>query len=156
MKGFSIALAVVLALLIICGGVVYFGGALKAEVYAPSVAAAQQQDAFASVKAIIESGGAPYLYSQEALASADHYTLVDISISLKNSGFLPAEWLTVEIVPASSDVAVYSIAYPATDLPARASASINLKILTRDAQASRTVFVNYYVFGMKRTCTISC
>ena len=105
---------------------------------------------------MLASGSAPQQFTGDIPQSADGCTLVDVTISLTNSGLLPAEWLDVAITAQPGDIAVYSLTGEGSDVPARSSGQINLKLITAEsAAAPHTITLRYYVFGMPRTLTVT-
>ena len=56
----------------------------------------------------------------------------------------------------AGDIAVYSLTGQGTDVSARSSAQINLKIITRaPAGTARAAIISYYVYGMQRTVEVN-
>ena len=51
-------------------------------------------------------------------------------------------------------MAVYSLTGEGSDVPGRSTATVNLKLLTAAGSASRTVTIQYYVFGLTRTVSV--
>ena len=53
------------------------------------------------------------------------------------------------------DIAVYALTGEGSDIAARDSGTVNLKLITTaPADARRTIRVQYYVYGMKREITV--
>ena len=78
-----------------------------------------------------------------------------ITVTLKNPGFFPAEWLHIDCAAQPGDIAVYSLTGEGSDIPARGEGQVNLKLITTSrAVQGRTVTVEYYVHGMKRAIRI--
>ena len=147
-------LIAIIVLLIALIGWFWFGGALTAE---PTVATARASDfpeAFSAAASIVRSGASSQTFSESALDSAADYELIDASINLKNSGLFAAEWLELKVNGGDGDVAVYSLSGAGGDVPAFGSGYVNVKILTRNADASRSATVSYYVLGLKRSVTV--
>lgn len=143
---------------LLLGFVIYFfvGGTLSAEVRTVTANASEYPEAFLSIRNVLESGAAPQTFSAEALGDASMYTLVDTTITLSNAGLFSAEWLDVQTTGINGDVAVYSLTGEGESIDPRSSGQLNLKIITTaDANAVRTFQIQYYVFGMKRTLTVS-
>ncbi len=116
----------------------------------------QYPEAFESIRSIISAGSAPRQFVSDELADPTGYALLDVNITLTNRGIFDAEWLNIQVEPTEGDIAVYSLTGDGTDIPARSSAQINLKMITRAAADSvRTVTVQYYVYGISRTVKIS-
>ena len=154
MKKLNLFLLFVLIVLI--GIVVWYfvGGALDAAVYSITAPASDHPEAYASIAGILSSGSAPQQVIVD-LPSIEQCRLIDITVTLSNKGFFPAEWVDVTVEPASGDVAVYSLSGEGSDIPSRSSGQINLKLITTAPEnASRTLHLSYYVYGMPRTLSI--
>ena len=154
MKTIHKILIAVIALLIVLIGWFWFGGALKAEPIVASARAADFPDAFTAAASIVRSGASQQVFSEASLDSAENYELVDASINIKNSGLFKAEWLEIEVTGGDGDVAVYSLTGAGSDVSPFSSSYVNVKLITRNAEASRSATVSYYVLGMKRSVTV--
>lgn len=154
MKKLNVFLLIVLLLMI--AFVVYFfaGGALRVEASVITAPATEHAEAFASIQNVLSSGAAPQRFADALPESAEGLTLVDVTLTLTNPGLFPAEWLNLTVAPADGDVAVYSLAGEGSDVPGRSTATANLKLLTSAPGASRTVTIQYYVFGLSRSMTV--
>ena len=154
MKKLNVFLLIVLLLMI--AFVVYFfaGGALRVESSVITAPAAEHAEAFASIRSVLSSNAAPQRFADALPESAEGLTLVDVTLTLSNPGLFPAEWLDLTVSPADDDVAVYSLTGEGGDVPGRSTATVNLKLLTAAGSASRTVTIQYYVFGLSRTVTV--
>lgn len=96
---------------------------------------------------------------QSALDDASESVMLDITMNLKNRGFLDVEWLRAELVLTARDVAVNSLSTKKLDIAANSSGELNLKVLVHAEDVEldgRAIFIEYYVFGMRRTAKISC
>ncbi|HIU33221.1 MAG TPA: hypothetical protein IAB02_01535 [Candidatus Pullichristensenella excrementigallinarum] len=156
MKALKIALAVFLGALIAFAAFFWFSSSLKTEVQVVEVEAQTQQEAFDSARELLLAGLAPEVFQEEIPESSNGYTLTDVNLTLKNAGPFEAEWITWEIVPGEFDIALYSFTEPQGDLASGEETVINMKFLSRAGEDSRTVTLQYYVFGLKRTLNISC
>ena len=156
MKALKIALAVFLGALIAFAAFFWFSSSLKTEVQVVEVEAQTQQEAFDSARDLLLAGIAPEVFQEEIPESSNGYTLTDVNLTLKNAGPFEAEWITWEIVPGEFDIALYSFTAPQGDLASGEETVINMKFLSRAGEDSRTVTLQYYVFGLKRTLNISC
>ena len=155
MKPSTIILALILVVIIAFGAFFYAGGTLQAQVSCISAGAGDHPDAFASIQNVLSSNSAPQLFSADPLGDAANYSLMDISISLTNRGIFAAEWLNIQLNGATGDVAVYSLTGDGTDIPARSSAQVNLKLITRaPVDSPRSVSIQDYVYGISRTVTV--
>lgn len=156
MRALNIFLTIVFVILLAFVGLFFWGGTLDVQTNVMTAPAADHPDAFASIQSILSANAAPVRWCGDVPASADGVTLVDMTLTLTNNGFLPAEWLDVEIAPANGDIAVYSLSGETADVPARSAGQLNLKLITRaDSNTQRTVTVSYYVYGMKRTVEVT-
>ena len=156
MKALKIALAVFLGALIAFAAFFWFSSSLKTEVQVVEVEAQTQQEAFDSARDLLLAGIAPEVFQEEIPESSNGYTLTDVNLTLTNAGPFEAEWITWEIVPGEFDIALYSFTAPQGDLASGEETVINMKFLSRAGEDSRTVTLQYYVFGLKRTLNISC
>ena len=155
MKPATVILSLILILMLAFCAFFYTGGTLVAQTNSITANAAEHPDAFESIKAVLASGSAPQLFSQDALDNAANYSLVDVSISLTNRGIFDAEWLNIQLKGVTGDIAVYSLTGDGTDVTARSSAQINLKLVTRaPTNSPRKVSIQYYVYGISRTIEI--
>lgn len=155
MKPATGILSLILILMLAFGAFFYTGGTLVAQANSITANAAEHPDAFESIKSVLASGSAPQLFSADALDDAANYSLVDISIALTNRGIFDAEWLNIQLEGVTGDIAVYSLTGDGTDVAARSSSQINLKLVTRaPADSPRRVSVQYYVYGISRTIEI--
>lgn len=133
----------------------YSGGTLLAQVSSLNADAAEYPDAFESIRSILSTDTAPQTFSGDTLDDASNFRLVDVNISLTNRGIFDAEWLNIQLSPAVGDVAVYSISGNGTDVAARSTGQINLKLITRaPADSRRSVSIQYYVYGISRTIKV--
>jgi len=152
MKPATVVLSLILILMLAFGAFFYTGGTLKAQVTSITANAAEHPEAFESIKTVIASGSAPQLFSTDPLGDSSNYSLVDVSISLTNRGIFDAEWLNIQVQGTPGDIAVYSLSGDGTDVQARSTGQVNLKLVTRASpNAQRTVSIQYYVYGISRT-----
>ena len=155
MKKLTILLGIMLALMLGFVGAFWFGGRLSAEPRVLTASAADYPKVFDSIRQVLDSGAAPQTFDANPLGDASAYTMLDVTIALANPGFFPAEWLHVDCAAQPGDIAVYSLTGEGSDIPARGSGQVNLKLITTArAAAGRTVTLEYYVHGMKRTLVV--
>lgn len=148
-------LALILIVIIAFGAFFYAGGTLQAQVNCISANAGDHPDAFASIENVLASDSAPQLFSTDPLGDPANYSLLDINISLSNRGIFDAEWLNIQMAGVTGDVAVYSLTGDGSDIAARSSAQVNLKLVTRaPVDNPRSVSIQYYVYGISRTITV--
>ena len=155
MKKLTILLGLLLALMLGFVGVFWFGGKLSAEPRVLSAGAADYPKVFESIRSVLDAGAAPQTFDANPLGDASAYTMLDITVALTNPGFFPAEWLHVDCAAQPGDIAVYSLTGEGSDVPARGTGQVNLKLLTTSgALKGRTVTLEYYVHGMKRVIVV--
>lgn len=155
MKALSILLSIVVVLLVALIAFFFIGGTLGAQAHIVAVPAQEQPEAFAAAAEAVQTGHAPRAFAQMEGDDPAAYTLVDITASLKNNGLFAAEWATFTIEPGEGDVAVYSQSVESLDIAPRSGAETNFKVLARGNGAGRTLRVEYYVLGMRRTVSLS-
>lgn len=156
MKKLTLLLCVILVVLLGLTALFYVGGTLSARPGAHAAGAADYPDAFEAIRGVLKSGAAPQVFESGALGEDPAgYTLVDITIDLYNRGLFTAEWLDIALDGAPGDVAVYSLSGVGSDIEARGSGQVNLKLITAAAaDAPRAVDIHYYVYGLKRTIRV--
>lgn len=153
MRKLNLVLLVILLLLAVF--TVYFrvGAKLRTHVEAVYEQGAEHPEAFDSIRSIMASGSAPQQF-QPLPEDTSSLTMVDLTLTLTNVGLYDAEWLDISVAPAESDIAVYALTGEGSAVRARSVAQVNLKLLTRDPMAPRTLQLNYYVYGMPQTIEI--
>ncbi len=156
MRKLTAVLASLLIVLLALAAWFYLGGTLRAGVYIQTAPAADYPEAYASIRDLLDSGSAPQVLGSEPLPEdPSAYTLVNITVTLANRGLFAAEWLHVTTRGAPGDVAVYALTGEGSDIAARDSGQVNLKLVTRAApDAARDISIEYYVYGMKRAITV--
>ncbi len=154
MKKLNIALGAILFLMLAFAAYFWLGGTLRAEVSTIAASAADHPDAYAAVGSALASGAAPQVFA-ELPASPDGLTLMDVTVALGNPGLFAAEWLDISLTGAPGDIAVYSLSGEASDVPARAAAQVNLKLITTQPDAPRALTIDYYVLGMPRSISLA-
>ncbi len=156
MRKLTAVLATVLFLMLCLAGAFWFGGTLRASPLIRTARASDYPEAFGSIRELLASGSAIQALSGDAVSEdPSAYTLVDITVALTNRGLFPAEWLDITTRGAPGDIAVYAVTGEGSDIPARDSGQVNLKLITTArADVSRDVIIQYYVHGMKRTITV--
>ena len=156
MRKLTALLVVILVLLAGFAGWFYLGGTLHADVSIQTAGADDYPEAYGAIRNLLASGSAPQRFMDIDLPEdPTGYKLVDVNIRLSNRGMFPAEWLDIHAGAADGDIAVYALTGEGSDVPARDSASVNLKLITTaPADAARDIRVQYYVYGMKREITV--
>ena len=105
--------------------------------------------------AALEGGRLPCVFSEIRRQDPAAYTLADITVTLTNRGLFPAEWLDIHAEAAPGDIAVYSLTGEGSDIPARDTAQVNLKLVTTAMpDAVRDITIQYHIHGMQRTITV--
>ena len=155
MKPITAILSLILALMLAFCAFFYVGSTLQASATCISANAAEYPEAFESIRSIIERDAAPQRFSTDPLDDAANYTLVDVTVSLRNRGLFDAEWLNIQLTGVTGDIAVYSLTGDGSDVAARSAGQVNLKLITRAGQqATRSLSIQYYVYGISRTINI--
>lgn len=155
MRTATLLLSLILVLMLCFCAFFYTGGTLQAQVGRTAASAADYPESFEQVRRILESGSAPRRFSEEELGDASAYSLTDVNILLTNRGMFDAEWLNVQPESLDGDIAVYSLTGDGSDVPARGTGLVNLKLVSRAAaDAPRTLRIQYYVYGISRTIEI--
>ena len=135
------------------GAVLYGINTLRPQVVQTAASETRAQDAadtFAALVSQLENntfGGK--IFGGTGDLRAEECTFVTYTVRLKNRGFFPAEWISMELLePAEGDV----LADSRHALPAGSMGDMQLTVLRRtDAQtgAARVLRVTCYVFGRK-------
>ena len=155
MRKLTALLVVILVLLAGFAAWFYMGGTLRAQVSAQTARAADYPEAYGAIRSLLASHSAPQAFMDPSLPEdPSGFTLVDVNVTLTNRGLFPAEWLDIRAEAADGDIAVYALTGEGSDVPARDSATVNLKLITTaPTDARRSIRVQYYVHGMKREIT---
>ena len=130
------------------GAVLYGINTLRPQVVQTAASETRAQDAADTFAALVSQpenntfGGK--IFGGTGDLRAEECAFVTYTVRLKNRGFFPAEWISMELLePAESDVLA---------LPAGSMGDMQLTVLRRtDAQtgAARVLRVTCYVFGRK-------
>ena len=157
MKALSIVLAVIAVCLIALIAVFYIGGALGTGVVVDARPAQEDVLSYAAIVEAAQAGRLPATFAEFEGMDAANLSLTNVTVTFYNNGLFDAEFLTFAIQPGAGDLAVYSQSAETLDIPARSSAQLNLKLVCDGAvsSAGRTLEIEYYVLGMRRTATIS-
>lgn len=157
MKAVTLALAAIAILLAALIGFFFIGGTLRAQAVVLTAEAQQTPEVFETVNEVLAGGIAPQVFDDSPLEDAAQYVLSDVTVTFKNGGLFNAEWLHAQVVPGEGDVAVYSVSDDSLDVAAHSSAQFNLKMISRAGEpgAGRTLEVEYYVLGMRRTVSVA-
>ena len=156
MRKLTAVLAILLVLLLGFAAWFYLGGTLRGQLYTQTARAADYPEAFGAIRSLLNSGAAPQILGKSGLSEDPApYTLVDINVTLTNRGLFPAEWLDIRAEGVDGDIAVYAVTGEGSDIAARDSGQVNLKLITTAASdARRDIIIQYYVHGMKRKITV--
>ncbi len=156
MKKLTLLLSLVLVLLLGLAVYFYVGGTLSARPSVQTASAADYPEAFDTIRNLVDSGAVAQLLDTARVEDdPSRYTLVDITIDLYNRGLFAAEWLDIRTDGAPGDIAVYSLTGEGSDIEARGSGQVNLKLITTaPPDAARRCTIQYYIYGMKRTVSV--
>lgn len=131
------------------------GGTLSASVDVMTANGAEYPKAYAQIQGVLASG-APQVLFQPLPEDPAACRLEDVTITLKNRGLIPAEWISVNVAGAPGDVAVYSVTGEGSSVGGRSVGTVNLKLVSlANADPARTYNIQYYVFGMKRSIRVA-
>lgn len=152
MRKLTALLATVFTLLLGFAIWFYFGGTLRAQVYIQTADAADYPEAYGAIRDLLASGSAPQRFDGAPLPEeAQGLRLADVNVTLTNRGLFAAEWLDIRVEPVPGDIAVYALTGEGSDIAARDSGQVNLKLITTaPPDAERNIVIQYYVHGMKR------
>ena len=155
MKKIAALLGIILLFMIGLAGWFYLGGTLRTGLYIQTAEASDYPDVFEAVRQILDKGSAPQVFADTDLGDISGYTLADITLTLDNRGLVAAEWLNLKVEGAPGDIAVYSLTGEGSDIAARQSGQMNLKLITTaGVDAVRRITVEYYTYGVKRQITV--
>ena len=154
MRKSTMILGTVFLILAMAAALFLVGGALSAKVDVMTASGAEYPKAFASIQGVLQTG-APQLFSEGLPEDPAACRLEDVTITLSNRGLFPAEWLDIHAEAAPGDIAVYSLTGEGSDIPARDTAQVNLKLVTTAMpDAVRDITIQYHIHGMQRTITV--
>ena len=155
MRRSTAALAGILILMVMLAVLFLTGGRLDARLTSASAGAAEYPQAFESICALLEADSVPQRFTDADVPAADGCRLEDVTITLRNNGLIPAEWVYIKADGAPGDIAVYSITGEGGTVAPRSTATVNLKLISDvRGTGSRTYHIEYYVYGMKRSITL--
>jgi len=157
MKKLTLFLLVTLLILVAFAALFFAGGTLGAELSAVTAPASDYPQVFESIAGVLAADAAPQLFTADLPGeiSPEGLTLEDVTLTLSNRGIFDAEWLSVEALPVPGDIAVYSLTGEGSTIRARSVGTVNLKLLSRGTPAGRKYRIEYYVYGLKRSVTVS-
>lgn len=155
MRRINLILAIILALLLVFVLIFHIAGTLDHKVEGLAALASDHEDTYSAVIDILKEGTAPQVFTTDIPDNSDGIYLVAATLELKNKGFCNAEWVEASVIPASGDIAVYSLTGAGCDVPSGQSQSLVLKILTRTPEEKRKVKLSYYIMGVQRSITIN-
>ncbi|MCI6374884.1 MAG: hypothetical protein MR821_06280 [Clostridiales bacterium] len=159
----ALKIAAIAALLVTVAGagvLLYAMNTLSPQVVQMSVLvtpAAQAQDVFDETMAQLDAGAfSGRVYGSTDGLSAEGCSFVTCTVRLANRGFFPAEWITLDIVPAQAQSGGDVLELPDAGAYVLASGStgdISATVLTtaQDPAAGRVCRVTCYVFGREIT-----
>lgn len=155
MKRLNLILIAILAAMLIFCVVFHNSGKLQAEVAGVAASASDHIDTFNSVVDILRDGVAPQTFVPEVPTSPDGMFLVATTVTLKNNGFCDANWIEVQAIGASGDIAVYALEGTGMDIPKGQSGDLILKFITTTPGEKRRLKISYYIMGVPRTITVN-
>jgi len=120
------------------------------------IPAEQEAAAFDAIRAQLDDGlFGGRLFAQEAPAQVEGYSFVTYTVRLKNRGFFPAEWISLDVTPLEGDVLQLENG-GANVLLSGTQGDMNVTLLTslNPAQQARMITVECYVFGRKQTVRV--
>ncbi len=86
-------------------------------------------------------------YRLDEFAAAEDYEFLTLTVRMENAGFLPMDWVRIEVAPGASDV----LQLAATRTPSLAGntrSDFSTTLLTRTGGGTaRKITVSYYVLG---------
>jgi len=159
-KGLNILAIIVLAVTIAAAGAVLYG--MKTlmpqvvSVTANVVPAGQAQDMLDTVRRQIDDGlFSGRVFGETDALNAQNLSFVTYTVRLKNNGFFPAEWISLDVTPLEGDVLQLENG-GANVLYAGAQGDLSVTLLTtlNPPQQERTVEIVCYVFGRKQTVRV--
>ncbi len=151
-----LAIAMLVVTIAAAGAVLYGIRTLTPQVVSVTAAvtpAAQEEAAFDAVRAQLDEGlFGGRLFAQEASASAEECTFVTYTVRLKNNGFFPAEWISLDVTPLEGDILQLENG-GANVLLSGTQGDMQVTLLTKrnPAQQAREITLECYVFGRKQT-----
>ncbi|MBR3504681.1 MAG: hypothetical protein IKO07_10650 [Clostridia bacterium] len=149
MKAFAKILTVITALaLLLAGYVVWSANAqVSAEGYKVE-AAADREDSFNGVVNALRSGSDNIVsYSRGAIGGADQYVFVTYTIRVRNSDFIPFEWIDLTLESREGDVLL--VKPSVQDIPALNQSLLSFTLMARRGAVDyeRRATLSYYVYG---------
>lgn len=152
------ALAIVVLIVTIAGaGAVLYGmNTLEPVVEQASVLvtpASQSQDVFDSVMTQVNKATfTGRVFAQPGLQDSGACTFLTYTVRLKNRGFFPAEWVSLDIQPVEGDLLQLDNV-SANVLASGSRGDINATVLHQGdaSMTQRNYTINCYVFGRKMT-----
>ena len=148
MRGFQIAATVLLICAVAVVGVLIYGSQAEVTCTQDSIPAVNRADVFQNVEQAIDSGTVVKQIVREPLGDISGYSLAQFTVTVRNLGYLPMEWMTCDYIGAAGDVAVYDIIGLPADIPAKGEITFTIQLLRKSDAAGRgTLRLNYYVAG---------
>lgn len=146
----GIALVLVLTLVLF-----HFSTRLSYEVSASVTPASNNEEWFDSFREQMTSGAFPgYVYESGVLDGASKYYFVTLTITVKNPGLFPAEWVLMTPIRHDGDIACDVSSAGPVDLSGGAEAAEALTILTTSPRSITECGLEYYVFGQLQSVTV--
>lgn len=155
-----LAIAALVVTIIAAGAVLYGIRTMTPQavsITATVTPAAQEAETLDALRAQIADGlFAGRVFQEGTLLDAQDCAFVTYTVRLKNSGFFPAEWISLEVAPLTDGEQGDWIQLEnagANVLYAGAQGDLHVTILTTldPAQRERTIEMTCYTFGRKQT-----
>lgn len=120
------------------------------------IPAAERSDEFSAISETLKRGEfTGRVFRQDGLGDAEEYSFVYLDMQAFNPGLLPAELISVGITPAPGDILM--IPQEISDITGLHRTNISAVLLCKneDAQAERSVWLEYYAFGRSYTAAMA-
>ena len=139
----KILTGLVIAILLFVGYYVV-SSRLSARVQVSVLPAASDENAFRSVAENVKNGQYEGVSSLDAI---NKYYFVTVQTDVRNYSLFPAEWAQFTVRPADSDALIVSSDAGPADVPSFGSGTFRVTLLTQSDSASRSGWLEYYIFG---------
>ena len=157
MKKLAIFLTVVTAIALILVFYQLYASNLRLEVTRVDITpASQRADAFGGLLTAARRGDLEHsLYRADIPDDPAQCVLVTITLSLRNHGLLPAEWIDVEVEPMPGDY--LRVPNASIDLRALRYTDLSIVLLSglESAGEPRPLHITYYVLGRPMRLTLT-
>ena len=119
-----------------------------------TVPAAQMPDTFAALRQQVQDEALlGTAFREGPLGDTEDYVFHLYTVQVRNVGFLPADWIKLDVQPGPGDV-LQSEPETASMLPALQSGALQATVLAEaDASTPRDLRITYFVFGRPYSLT---